>query len=282
MSNYFEYCTLEDFRAAKMPKESALVTGTGDGTVIRDMIREVSGIINGIAGRQFTPTIATRYFDAVLDVSGNDLRLDKDLLSITTVTNGDTIAVTSGQRTTVPKNLTPYNRIRLLSSAGISWTYATDPEDAISIAGIWGYHDDYANAWESLTTLGAAITSTSATSATLAAAAGNPGELWMIDSEFLYLSARTTTTATVVRGVNGSTAATHLISAPVYRWQLTSNQGAAQFIPGLCKAGAIIKYAIRENPQIESFSVDNHVISVPKDVSAYIAGEIRRLGLVRL
>ncbi len=282
MSNYFEYTTLEDFRAAKMPKESTLVTGTGDGTVILGFIREVSGIINGIAGRQFVPTVATRYFDAILDVSGSDLRLDKDLLSITTITNGDTVAVTPGQRTTVPKNLTPYNRIRLLSSSGISWTYATDPEDAISIAGTWGYHDDYTNAWESLTTLGAAITSTSATSATLAAAAGNPGELWMIDSEFLYLSARATTTATVVRGVNGSTAATHLISAPIYRWQMTSNQGAAQFIPGLCKAGAIIKYAIRENPQIQSISVDNHVVSVPKDVSAYIAGEIRQLGLIRL
>jgi hypothetical protein len=282
MSNHFEYCTLEDFRAAKLPKEAALVNGTGEGSFVLGLIREVSGIINARAGRQFAPIVATRYFDAIRDVDGLNLLIDKDLLAITSATNGDGVVITAGQRTTLPKNLTPYHAIRLLSSAGVSWTYATDPDDAISVAGIWGYHDDYANAWELLTTLGAAMTDATGTSATLATGAGNPGELWKIDNEFLYLSARPTTTATLVRGVNGSTAASHLISTPIYRWCMTSNQGGAAFIPGLCKAAVTMKFAIRENPQVESIQVDGHVVAVPKDVSAYIAEEIKRLGLVRI
>lgn len=281
MSNYFEYCTLEDLRGQKMPAETSLVAGSGEGTFLLGLIREVSGIINGIARREFAPTVATRYFHATQQVDGADLLLDKDLLAITTVTNGDAVAVASNERTTRPKNETPYWVIRLLQSSSKMWTYNTDPDDAISVAGVWGYHDDYANAWEALTTL-AANSNTSATSLTLAAAVGNPGELWQIDSEFLYLSARTTTTATVVRGVNGSTAATHANGATVSRWRLQSCHGGGQFIPALCRNAVAIKFAVRENPQIESITVDNHVVSVPKDVSAYIRDELMRLGLIRI
>jgi hypothetical protein len=280
MSNYFEYCTLEDLRGQKMPAETSLVAGTGEGTFALGLIREVSGIINGIARREFVPTVATRYFNATEQVSGADLLLDKDLLSVTTVTNGDAVVVAANERTTRGKNETPYWAIRLLTSSSKMWTYSTDPEDAITVAGIWGYHDDYTNAWETLTTL-AANSNTSATSLTLTAATGNPGELWMIGSEFFYLSARTTTTATVVPAVNGSTAAAHTAGNTIYRWRLASCRGGGQFIPALCRNAVAIKFAIRENPQIESITVDNHVVSVPKDISAYIRDELIRLGLVR-
>lgn len=74
-------------------------------------------------------------------------------------------------------------------------------------------------AYDGSTTLSAAITSTTATSLTVTAAGSFPqtGEFLIeIDSELLLVTQGAgTTTWTVIRGVLGSTAATHLISATV-------------------------------------------------------------------
>ena len=69
------------------------------------------------------------------------------------------------------------------------------------------------------TTLSAAITSTSATSCTVTSASGFPGSgnyYVQVDSEVIEVTGgQGTTTWTIARGANGSTAATHLISAMV-------------------------------------------------------------------
>jgi hypothetical protein len=279
--NYFEYCTLEDFRAAKQATTPAggIVAGTADGTLLLEYIREVSRNINGYTGRHFAPVIATRYFDAEADVDPGRhlLKVNPfDLLAVTSIANGDTTAVLPASYVFEPRNNPPYWAIRLKLLSGLVWLWTADKENAISVVGTWGYHNDYASAWEPLDTLAAAITTTIQTSVTMTTGVGNPGELWLIDSEILYLSARTTTAATVIRGVNGSTAATHLLSAPISRWM------PMQEIRNLCVAAVSIKYAIRENPQIESITVDNHVVSVPKDVNAYLENELIRMGLTRL
>ena len=276
--DYFEYCTLADFRRAKMKTENTLIDGSGDGALILDYIRSISGEINRLsAGREYAPRVATRYFDALTNVDGNYLMVDPfDLLAVTSITNGDGTSITAADYVFEPRYDPPYWAIKLKSSSSIAWTYSTAHENAITVVGMWGYHDNYNSAWETVTTLGTAITNTAATSATFTDAAGSPGDLLKIDSELIYLSARSGTTPTLVRGVNGSTAATHLISATVYRWI------PMRPVRDLCLAAASIKYAIRENPQIESITVDSHVISVPKDVNAHIEREIDRLGLRRL
>lgn len=61
-------------------------------------------------------------------------------------------------------------------------------------------------------TLGAAIGDTTTTTCSITTAdAGlvQPGDVWLIGSEQIWVSARTTTTLTITRGFNGSTAATH-------------------------------------------------------------------------
>lgn len=69
------------------------------------------------------------------------------------------------------------------------------------------------------TTLSAAISSTSATSCTVTSASGFPGSgtyYVQIDSEVIGITAgQGTTSWTITRGQNGSTAATHLINAVV-------------------------------------------------------------------
>lgn len=273
--NYFEYTTLADFKAAKMPGS----TGTGDDALILDYIREVSRDLGNLSGRKFAPVIATRTFDAVRDVSDSGLllRVDPyDLLAVGTITNGDGVEVATSAYVTQPRGVTPYWGLKLKSSKGLTWTYGDDPEDAISLnACTWGYHDDYANAWEALTTLGAALNA-SASAATLAAALGNPGELLKIDTEFLYLSARTTTAATLVRGVNGSTAAAHDNGAAISRWV------PVREVSGLCRAAVAMKYALRENPQVETLIIDGKTFSVAKDVTEWLSEQVPALGLKRV
>lgn len=67
------------------------------------------------------------------------LWLDMDLCAITSVVNGDGTTITTAQYATVPANETPYNRIVLLPSGGIGWTFDDDPEGAIVVTGKWAY-----------------------------------------------------------------------------------------------------------------------------------------------
>lgn len=64
-------------------------------------------------------------------------------------------------------------------------------------------------------TLGAAISSSGATSITVTTAVFQPGHVIKIDSEYLWVSAVSGTTLTVTRGFYGSTAATHSNGAAI-------------------------------------------------------------------
>lgn len=88
---------------------------------------------------------------------------------------------------------------------------------------------------QAVTTLSAAITSTSATSLTVTSSTGFPAALSTvpsqfrinIDTELLIVTNVSGTTWTVVRGAEGSTAATHLISAAVTHIITQGSLGAA-------------------------------------------------------
>lgn len=198
---------------------------------IRIASRRVDALLSPLAKREmFAPHIATR----TLRVSGYDvntydgtLRLNESLLAFTSATLGTT-ALTDVEAW--PTDVTPIEYLRLTGCCGASWY--SDPACAanggpltVAVAGTWGIHRDYANAWQSVDTLQAAIISTTATTFTVASAAGNdtfgiaprlsPGNLVRIDSEMMEVVTVATNTITVRRGVNGSTAATHLNGAAV-------------------------------------------------------------------
>ena len=98
----------------------------------------------------------------------------------------------------------------------------------LTVTGVWGWHDDYANAWKLSTDSipGGGITS-SATNFTVASVGGadawgltprfSPGQLIKVDTEYMHMVAANsgTNTLTVVRAANGSTAATHAAAAPI-------------------------------------------------------------------
>ena len=128
------YCTLAEL------KLQIGITSTSDDTMLSSLIADAQALIDAQCRRTFEAASDTaRTFDAVRNVRGRLLMLDADLAQITSITNGDGTTVSTSQYTTEPRNATPWWGIRLLSSSGISWTYSTDPEDAITITGRWAY-----------------------------------------------------------------------------------------------------------------------------------------------
>lgn len=124
-------------------REYAGIESTIDDTLIIEIISAAQQAIDTYTGRTFEASAdTTRYYDAVIDTEGMTLYFDDaDISSITTVTNGDSVVVASNEYTTLPRNNTPYYAIKILSSAGKSWDFVTDPEGAISVAGKWAYSE---------------------------------------------------------------------------------------------------------------------------------------------
>lgn len=111
----------------------------------------------------------------------------------------------------------PYNRLEVdLSSADVFQSGPT-PQRSLQITGQWGY----TSTTRAAGTLGAAIASPSATTITISDdTLIDQGDVLLIDSEALFVDAPRNgpLTLTVQRGVNGTTAATHLNGAPIAKY----------------------------------------------------------------
>jgi hypothetical protein len=211
------YITVQDFKNFQRTGSVDYV----DDAIIELIIEQVSRFIDGYCGRRFYASAETHLFDIPrVDYTDRDtVFLDDDLLSVTTFLNGDLTTIT--QYILKPANSTPYYAIKLrdTSTVGYEPSSAGSYERVLSIEGVWGYHTRYAGAWVQAGTLAAAITTTSATTATMTA--GHTlaaGQIWKIDNEYLQGIVLGNALTFNRRGDNGSTAATHLISAPVYVW----------------------------------------------------------------
>ena len=123
------------------------IDGADDDTLIGTLITAVQKAIDNYTGRTFEGSAANRSFDAVLDTEGATLWVYEsgDLASISSMTNGDGTSVTSGQYVTIPRNAVangvPIRGLKLKASAGVNWEFDTndDPEDAITVNGVWAY-----------------------------------------------------------------------------------------------------------------------------------------------
>ena len=274
MATWAEYTTVTDVRSTYRG-----TSATGQDTLFLDLIRSTSRDMEQIAGgRKFYPRVETRYFDKPADRA---LDLDDDLLVVTTLTNGDATVVAASDYNLYPFNQTPYYQVRLRSTSSVVWQIDSngDFERAISLLGIWGYHADYGGlAWlENGNTLAAAISSTTATTFTCTTGKARGGDLLKIDSEYLYaesVSTGASDTVTVIRGVNGSTAATHLIAAPVTRWYQPS-------LEMICRMAVSAYERLKNNPVGESVEVDGYRFETPKDVKKWIASQMAESGFLR-
>lgn len=131
------YCTLAEFKAYAIPDGA---TDAADDAVIEDIIEAASRWIDGKTGRTFYSRAAeTRYFDTP---DTRELWLDDDLISITTLTNGDGTVIASTDYVLLPNNYSPKYAIKLRDASSESWELSStdnSPEKAITVLGSWGY-----------------------------------------------------------------------------------------------------------------------------------------------
>ena len=115
------------------------ISGASDNALLQSLIDAAQVFIEGETNRIFdADTDSTRKF-GMQDVDGPALVIDRDLADITSITNGDEDVLTTSEYVTVPINATPYYEIKLRQFSNLFWTYTTNPEDEIEIAGKWGY-----------------------------------------------------------------------------------------------------------------------------------------------
>jgi hypothetical protein len=187
----------------------------------------------------FAPRRVTRYYDAdrygahIYD-HGRGLYLDRPFVAFTSVADGynDTLTA-SVEYYTVPRGDTPYTALYRFDDIPWYGYDADTPYGAIAITGDWAWHAFYNEAWANTTTLGAALVDATGTALTVASGSLlSPGQMLRVDSEWLSIESGSGTSWVVNRGERGSTAATHLIGATVYR-----------FIPELVITRAVMRWA---------------------------------------
>ena len=224
------YCTLG---FAKMEKDITGASKTIDDAQLFAYIAAVSQRIDGmlqpnkkLAQRPFfAPYIESRVMQIRSHkVNSLNMTIDLDmyLLALTTVLAGaqdvtsKIIAYIAG--------FPPFEQLQINVDTCETW-YSLETSPTIrrawpaplTITGTWGWHADWDNAFVATGTLLAEYNAT-VTTIVLSAGQGvlfSAGNMILIDNEYLEITAVTTDTLTVIRGVNGSTAAIHLILAPV-------------------------------------------------------------------
>src|SRR5262245_40121887 len=199
---------------------------TADDARLLAKLRAATAEIEAKTARVFQPLKETRLHDYE---DSQCLRLRGELLSLTSMNDGagtvdSTAIILLGDYETT---YGPYYALEV-DGAKAFLSYLTTKTRAISVVGIWGWHDDYANAWHdtTITVAGGGINS----SVTSITTGGNPttathswgqtpaisaGHLIQIASEGMYVIATNATTLTVIRAANGTTAASHNATTPI-------------------------------------------------------------------
>lgn len=252
---------------------------TADDAYMLSLLRSETARFERETGRKFVPFIDTRYFDAVGDhniFNGKKrLLLRDDLLEATTVTDGSsTVLVANTDYRLHPRAGTPAYALQGLSGYAGWHQYTDDPYEAISVLGVWGYHEAYANAWrdsgqDASDTISAsdttfAVSDADAIDAWTQVAVFSPGQLLKVEDEYMVLLDIDTNTLTVQRGANGSTAVEHTSpNLGVYIWQVMPE------VQRVVYRAAAFRYSRRASYEQAVF--DGNVqatVSFPKDVEA--------------
>jgi len=223
------YCPMEDLKAAV----DLTASDDADDVLLGGYCVIASRMIDGECKRKFYPALETYYYDHPADPGV--LRVDGDLLAVTTFTtqNGE-VTVGSDDYYLMcggSYNYTPYNRIVMIPDGDYpNLLYSGRLQKANALTATWGYHEDWANAWQDsndtvqnaggITAAGTSITVSDADGANLDGETPRfkAQQLIKVGDEYMHVTDRndTTNAITVRRGVNGTTAAAHDADTTIY------------------------------------------------------------------
>lgn len=200
-------------------------TSTTDDTILLRVLEAVSRLIDKRCRRHFYVVTSTRYYTAE-DV--DLLLLPEDLLAVTTLKTDDDGDRTydetwaSGDYDLEPYNRFPKTRIRITPDG--DYSFPAQVPKGVEIAGTWGHGDGFlASPVEDTGKTVKTDGWTSSFSTSLGLTTGNgssfsAGQTLLVDSEQIYITAVSTDTLTVKRGVNGTSAASHTAATAIYRY----------------------------------------------------------------
>ncbi|MBN1200613.1 MAG: phage gp6-like head-tail connector protein [Anaerolineae bacterium] len=218
------YATLTDVRRYLGLSDSQ----TGDDDLLLRVLGAASRLIEGYTGRRFYPERAAQAYDCDNPAA---LSLRGDLLALHTLTNGDGSTIPASAYHLHPSGAAVVSSV-LLDRTQAAFTHDGDPIEAIEVDGTWGYHLDWPDAWadsqDSVQNdpLNAGAILLLVEDADGADATGQferfaVGQLIRIEDEYLHVLAINTTLnrLTVARGVNGTTATSHVQDTTIEVYQ---------------------------------------------------------------
>lgn len=182
--------------------------------------------------RRFSPRHAALPHD-VDRFNRTGLLLVDDLLRLDSLTNGDGHLIPPDTILALPGGDSPASVLLLIGGESFTWT--TSPRQALTVTGIWGWHDTWSLAWrdtsdavrdDPLSSTAATVTVASVTGADSANQSPRfqVGHLLRIEDEYLRVLAVESVEdgddrLTVQRGVSGTTAASHAQDTPIFTYQ---------------------------------------------------------------
>jgi hypothetical protein len=223
------YACLAEFKNF-LREQGETALGSNNDAAMLTTLESVSRRIDEFTGRGsgFGPRTGTNKYDGM---GGSELRLNDDLVSVTSITLR---AVTRGTVTQTPVADTDYYLVRgdgtygdppyrklVLHGAGSIRVFGTGLK-VTEIAGTWGYP---AILRDLAPTTSEVLDATEQSIDVSALTGISPGMTLLIESEQVYVSAlvdSTTDSITVDRGVNGTTAATHTTGQVIKRYIYTA------------------------------------------------------------
>lgn len=124
------YTTLADL------KSYLNITVSTDDTLLTALITRAQAVIDVYTDRHFEAETTTKYFH-IEDLEGQILYLyDNDLLTITTLVNGNGTVIDAASYRLEPRNSEQKWMIRL--NGDVTWEF-TDGDSEISVSGTWGW-----------------------------------------------------------------------------------------------------------------------------------------------
>jgi hypothetical protein len=269
------YVTVDTIKSA-----SALdITGTGDDRRLRRIIEGVSRQIDAHCNRRFFQLSATRKFDSsggqsllipdLVSIDSNGVKTDdnKDRTFETTWATSDYLTEPANADPTGGHDASrPYTRLIVDTDSG-SKTDWPQGRQTVQIAGEWGFWRRQRVAAEVTNEpLDASETDVDVDSLTDIEA----GHTILVESEQMYVESYSTNTLNVIRGVNGTTAASHN----------TSESISIFLYPAPVVEAALIQSARlwkRKDTAFESGGVQQGASGLDSDVQALLSA-YRRLG----
>jgi len=205
------------------------ITSTDRDSDLLFCLESASRAIDDYCNRHFFIETATRYFTG--PGGAVEMRMD-DLLSLTSLgvdTDEDGVWDDESWTEDTDYVLWPFNgfpKLRIDTLSGGSYSHNKIPR-GYEIVGEWGHGDGTSDPTRATAVTGT-VADAASTSLAISVSAGlEAGQTISIGSERMFVSAVATTTATVERGVNGSTAAAHTAAAiSVYEYPQHISQTA--------------------------------------------------------